>query len=1103
MELDCRAGGFCANRTPANHDDDCASGGHAWHAVKTGAMTEQITDSFEVSPQQEQLWLAQPDGPSGRLQATFALDGALQANAVAAALQRATLRHEILRTTFVRQPGIRVPLQAIAEELAPAWSSATLAELTGEAQDVRLAALAREQLQAPFDPAHGPLLRALLVALGDDRHALVLTISSLCADASSLSLLGREIFAHLTGAVELAAEPLQYADFAAWQRELQASDDEEALRAREFWTEAAGASSPALAFPPDSTSPSGMDSIDVALDATQVASLRDLAVRYGADLNAVAHAAWHAVLAASAPVQEVTTALLSCVRRHDDLDGAIGAFVAPVPVATRTASSVTFAELVQDIAHRHDEAAVWQDYAPGAAPAVRIGVLQAESLELQAGGLQLSLIGVQAMDTGLGVWLTTRSGADTLAIGLGYDPAYMTAAQARRLAERVSRLLASASEQGGVALGELTLLPESERRLLLEKFARGGPGLSALPVHERFAAHAASAPERLALSDGATALTYAELDRRANQLGQRLRRLGVGPDVVVGLCTDRSVDMIVGLLGILKAGGAYLPLHYDHPRARTDLQLRSVGARVLVTQEPLLTALPTFAGETLCLDRDRSELEREESGAPEVTVAPENLVYVIYTSGSTGTPKGVAVTHGNLANYASFIAARLGAEERPLSFGLVTSISTDLGNTSVFGALASGGSLVLLSATAAADAGAFAAQLQRTPIDVLKITPSHIGALTAGGDARVLPREWLVIGGERAPWDLVVRLRGLAGCRILNHYGPTEATVGCATHLVPDRPGEYAPATVPLGRPIDGDACYVLDDLGRPAPLGTPGRLHIGGAGVAQGYIGAPELTDERFLPDPHAGVPGARMYDTGDLARWLPDGTLEFLGRVDEQVKIRGYRVEPAEVESALRTYPGIRDAVVLARAGAGAGADDRLIAYCATDDRLDSERLRAHLADWLPEFMVPSAFVTLVSLPRTASGKVDRLALPDPEEPADAETEYVAPRTPVEQALAEIWAHVLGVERVGVQEDFFALGGHSLLATQVVAQVRSDFAVDLPLHSLFTFPTVTGLSEELVRLMGSSEEDETARLMAELEGLSEEDAERLLAGESKPPDA
>ncbi len=1063
-------------------------------------MTEQTADTFEVSPQQEQLWLSEPDGPSGRIQATLSLEGPLDPAAVQSALKSAVARHEILRTTFVHRPGIRVPLQTVADELAPAFSTLDLRTAEPAEQAQRLEQLAADEIAHPLDYASGPLVRAVLVELTDERHALLLTLSSLCADASSMTLLARELLSHYGGDAQLVEDPLQYADFSAWQRELQGGDDDEASRARDFWAAAEPAVAPAIPFTRVSESAT-TEQIPIRLDGPATARLLGEAARYGASPTSVALAAWHVVLGRSAGEDEVTVDMLAADRRHADLVGALGAFSRPVPVSSGVGPRVTFVELLQQVKRDVEQASVWQDHRPTDTAGRAIGFVCAERYRGRSGELALSLERVRLAGSGLRLWLTCIADEQELDLTLAYDPAFIARENAEPLARRLERLLASIANNVGAPVGELELLDEAERRLLLAQFSHSASAVGATSVHELFSARAAESPSRAAVIDEHGAISYGELDQRANQLAHRLRRAGVGPDVTVGLCTDRSVDMVVGLLGILKAGGAYVPLHYEHPPARLALQLMTADVQAIVTQEPVLDHLPDFEGEVICLDRDRTELDAEDPSAPDVEVGDLHLVYVIYTSGSTGTPKGVGVTHGNIVNYASAIASELGATSEPLSFGVVTSISTDLGNTSVFGALCSGGTLVLVSPVAAADANALVRQLERTPIDVLKITPSHVNALIAAADPRALPRRWLVIGGERAPWDLVTRLRAISDVRILNHYGPTEATVGCCTFPVGDGPGEYEPATVPIGRPIAGDTCYVLDGARQLVPLGAPGELHIGGAGVARGYIGAPELTAERFLPDPFASTPAARMYNTGDVARWLPDGTLEFLGRVDEQVKIRGYRVEPTEVESALRTHEHVREAIVVTRPGS---ADElRLVAYCTLELEVSPAELRAHLAQWLPEFMIPSSIVIVDSLPVTPSGKIDRLALPDPDQVGEPGADYVAPSTPVEQAIAEIWSHVLGIERVGVEDDFFALGGHSLLATQVVAQVRSDFAVELPLHSLFTYPTIASLAAEIVGMMGDSEEEETARLMAELEGLSDEEAERLLASEQAPPDA
>jgi amino acid adenylation domain-containing protein len=1063
-------------------------------------MSEQIADSYEVSPQQEQLWIAEPEGPSGRVQALIALTGPLDVDALRAAVRATVARHETLRTTFVRRPGIRVPLQSVADELDPAWATVDLGDVAGSEQGDRLEHLLAQERSEPLELESGPLVRAVLVTLGPDAHRLILSFSSLVIDASSAALVTRELAHALGGTEPLVEDPLQYADFAAWQRELQDSQEDEARAAAEFWTGVSGLASPSLPFTSTSASPFVAAGVAVELDDSLVAGLRSQAGRYGSSAPAVVHAAWQVLLARDSGSDEVVTAFLPATRRHADLDGAVGAFTRAVPIRTGAGGALTFAELLSDVSHARDGALAWQDYAPvDGAGEITVAFVAADGYRGRAGELDISLEQVLSVDPALRLWLACTDSTERLELRIWFDESYGRDA-AERLARQLVLLLSVIASDPGTSVGELPLLDATERAMLLEQFNDTSTAVPDAAVHELIAAAGAAAPDREAVRDEHGALTYAELETRANQLANRLRRAGVGPDVVVGLCTDRSSDMVVGMLGILKAGGAYLPLHYEHPAQRLGQQLSGACARAIVTQEPLLDRLPEFDGELILLDRDRAALAGEPATAPEVSVSHDNLVYIIYTSGSTGTPKGVEVTHGNVVNYATDITRRLGADQEPLAFGMVTSISTDLGNTSLFGALCSGGTLVLISPVAAADPGALRAALAQCPIDVLKITPSHIGSLLIGDGPGVLPRRWLVIGGERAPWDLVSRVSGISEVQILNHYGPTEATIGCCTFAVLDGPGEYAPATVPIGRPIANDACYVLDERLQPVPLGAPGRLFVGGAGVARGYVGASELTAERFLEDPFSPTPGARMYDTGDVARWLPDGALEFLGRVDEQVKIRGYRVEPAEVETALRSHAVVRDAVVTT--WESAAGDVRLVAYCTVDGVTDPTDLRGYLGTLLPEFMLPSAIAVLDSLPQTPSGKVDRLALPDPETIGESAADYIAPRTPVEQAIAEIWSHVLGVEKIGMEDDFFALGGHSLLATQVVAQVRSDFAVDLPLHSLFTYPTVESLAAEIVQMMGDSEQEETAKLMAELEGLSDEEAERLLAGEHSPPE-
>jgi amino acid adenylation domain-containing protein len=1063
-------------------------------------MSDSTAESFQASPQQERVWATEPDGPTARTQATLAIDGTLDASAVADALRSAVRRHESLRTTFVRQAGLTIPLQAVHDLLEPRMDTLELlpAGSLDRAQQLERARLA--ELQAPLDLERGPLVRASLATEGGNAVQLIVTISALCADEASMSLLLDEVACQLASA-DLVDDPLQYADFSAWQHELSDSDEDEARAARAFWDELGAVASPVLPFTHPAASAATAQQIAIEIDDALAQTLAEQAARYGTTPAAFAQAAWHAVLGRFSGEDTVAVAFIPGERRHADLEGAVGAFARPVPIQARVEAARSFAEVLAVLDRTRGDALVRQDYAPaGGLGAVEIGFVEYPSHLQQPAGACLTIERMLHAGPEFPLLVMCGTDEDRLTLSVAFDPARYEHTTVSGLADGLLRMLAAVAADPSVALADVELLREQERQRVLREFNDTATAVPREAAHELIARWALSAPDRLAAVDGASSITYAELDARANQLAHRLRGCGAGPEVAVGLCTDRSIEMVVGLLGILKAGAAYVPLHHEHPPARLRHQLVTAGAGVLVTQETLLDRTAPFEGAVVCLDRDRAELQGEPAGAPEIGVSHENLAYVIYTSGSTGAPKGVAVTHGNLVNYAANIAGRLGAEH-PLSFGLVTSISTDLGNTSVFGALCSGGTLVLVSPDAAGDPGAFAGLMETTAVDVLKITPSHLGALLAAGDARVLPRRWLLVGGERASWDLIDRVRQLSTCAILNHYGPTETTIGSCTFEVGESPGEYEPASVPIGRPISNTRCYVLGDGRRLTPVGVPGRLFIAGAGVARGYVGEPDLTAERFSADPFApeGENEARMYDTGDLVRWLPDGTLEFLGRVDEQVKIRGYRVEPTEIETALRSHPQVREAVAVTQTSAT--GDLRLVAYCTVDGALDGDELRVHLADWLPEFMMPGAIVIVEEFPRTPSGKIDRLALPDPDLAGAQSTEYVAPRTPLEEAVAAIWAQVLGVPQVGVEDDFFALGGHSLLATQVVAQVRSDFAVDLPLHSLFTCPTIASLAAEIVRMMGDSEMDETAKLMTELEGMSDEEAQRLLA-EDLPPE-
>jgi amino acid adenylation domain-containing protein/non-ribosomal peptide synthase protein (TIGR01720 family) len=549
---------------------------------------------------------------------------------------------------------------------------------------------------------------------------------------------------------------------------------------------------------------------------------------------------------------------------------------------------------------------------------------------------------------------------------------------------------------------------------------------------------------RVAVECEGEALTYAELNARANQLAHFLRRQGVSPDVKVGLFVERSEKMILGLLSILKAGGAYVPLNVEYPKERLAEQLADSQSPVVLTQSGLLDRLPDFGGRALCLDRDERLWEDEPATNPPRVTEPDHLAYVIYTSGSTGKPKGVAVTHRNLVNYTTFICRKLRTSAHPegLSFATVSTLAADLGNTSIFPSLMSGGRLHVISYRVATDSALFAAYMSEHAVDVLKIVPSHLSALlTTPEPSKIFPREFLILGGEALSYGLVNRIYEHAGgCRVINHYGPTETTVGALTYSLDEHRDAFgATATAPVGRAIANARAYVLDSRGEPAPVGVAGELYIGGDGVARGYLNKPGQTAERFTPDPFSAEPGARLYKTGDLARYLPGGEIEFVGRADYQVKIRGFRVELGEIEWALREHASVREAVV------AAAVDERghvrLVAYVvgARGRAVSVEELRTHLGEKLPEHMIPGAFVRLDSLPLTPNGKIDRRALPEPEQAAaQSARAYVAPRDGAEKVLAEIWGQVLGIPRVGAHDNFFELGGDSIISIQIIARAN-----------------------------------------------------------------
>ena len=974
---------------------------------------------FRLSPQQEQLWQAGEPAPL-LARCSVDLGGAGEA-AARTALAALLDRHEILRTTFVRRPGMKLPSQVIHDRLE-----------TGRDE-------------AEIDLAAGPVVVAAFSETGGESR-LALTLPAACADARSLVVLATELREALAGREGAGGgEPVQYADYAEWRSEV--------LSSAEPVEAAALPASPALPFAPRDASAAGpVRAVALALDGAAIVRGAE-ACR--ASEAAFLEACWHACLARVAGEETVVVGTVLDGRANAELATAIGPYAQALPLASTIEETTSLVELVDRVARARLKLEQQQDGADAAvlADTARRCSIGFSSVEVPGSAGIGSLVAAPVPFLAELVWI----GGDARRAELHVAPALVESGTADLLAQTLAAIVAGGAADPDAAVLDLPVTAADGPRAAFAGTPARGDGETVAARFERMVAEAPHA-DAVVAADGT--LSYAELNARANRLAHRLRSLGVGRGSVVSLCMERSTHSIVALLATLKAGGAYLPLNFEHPPARLAHQIAEAESRVLLAESSVADRLPPFDRDLVVVDADESLGEEPDSDPPHVNDA-DDLVYVMYTSGSTGTPKGAGITHRNLVNYAAGVLDRLGPDGGDrATFGAVSALSTDLGNTSIFAALLGGGTLHLVPPADALDGERFAAYVRANPLDVLKITPSHLRTLLdAGEPAAVLPRRWLVLGGEALPWQLADRIEeARPQCRILNHYGPTETTVGTCTFEVDS--GSRQGATVPIGTPLPGTHAYVVDRQLRLVPPGVPGELCIGGVGVARGYVGRPDETAARFVPDPFADEPDARMYRTGDRVRALADGSIEFLGRVDDQVKIRGYRVEPGEVERVLAAHPAVRQAAVVARADADGG--NELLAYVVHARDASTDELQRFLRDSVPAYMVPSRFVRVDALPLTPSGKIDRRSLPDPGE-LEREVEYVAPRTPLEEELARIWEDLLGVERVGVNDDFFALGGHSLLATQAVIRIRNAVA-DIPLHSLFNAPTVAALAQAIV---------------------------------------
>ncbi len=1037
-----------------------------------------LSGPLPLSFAQQRLWVVErmePGSAAYNMSYGVRLVGALDASALRASLAEVVRRHEALRTVFVEHDG--VPEQVVRP---PAPVALPLVDLRGAPGAAGLAErLAAHEARRPFDLERGPLLRSTLLRLGDRDHVLLFTLHHIVSDGWSKGVLVREVSA-LYGAfsrgedARLPEPPVQYADYAVWQRRWLSGEVLEAQIG--YWKQRLAGAPPLLEIPTDRPRAAGQSpeqathTFDLSPELSR--GLRALAQAEGATLFMTVLAAWQVLLGRYAGQDDVVVGTAVAGRNRPETAGLIGFFVNLLSMRADLAGDPTWIRLLGRVretalgAYDHQEIPFERlveelgaerslTHAPVFQAAFALN-RSATDEQLSLGDLELRPFGTGAGAAKFDLELAVAEEGETFGGVLAYRPALFDAATIVRLAGHLEVVLEAMVADPQRRLSELSLVRGAERAQVLEGWNATAADFPAGTVHELFHAQAERTPASVAVVTGGESLTYAELDARVNRLAHHLRALGVGPEVPVGILLERSPEALVAMLAAHAAGGAYVPLDPAYPDERLRFMAADSGVRVVVSCAALAERSEGLPGRVVLLDAEAGTIRERPATPPEHGAAPENLAYVIYTSGSTGTPKGVLVPHRGVLNVVETQRRilGLGTDERVLQ---LASFGFDASFWDVIAALGNGGTLCLATGDAALPGPALLRFLGEQHVTVATLQPSTLAVLPPDGlpELRVL-----VATGDACTAEVVARWA--PGRRFFNGYGPTETTIGSTL-------GEcFADGGKPsIGRPFTNLRVYVLDSYGQPVPAGVAGELLVGGVGVVRGYLGRAGLTAERFVPDPFSGEAGARLYRTGDRARWRPDGTLEFLGRVDAQVKIRGFRIEPGEVEAALLEQAGVNEAVVLVREDVP--GQKRLVAYVvpAEGAELRAAELRPLLAERLPAHMVPGAFVVLEKLPLSVNGKLDRRALPAPEQGTG--TEPVAPRTPTEEVLAGIWAEVLKTGRVGVEDSFFELGGHSLLATQVVSRARQAFGVEVPLRVLFEAPTVAALAGRIEALRGA----------------------------------
>lgn len=1057
-------------------------------------MTAQSVYVFPVSFAQERLWILdqmQPGNPAYIIPAAVRLKGSLSADTLERTLKEIIRRHEALRTTFDYVEGR--PVQVVKPTMALSLPLIDLSDTDSRLREAKALSVAAQHSERAFDLKSGPLLRAELIRLDEQDHLLLLARHHIISDGWSSGVLIEEIVKIYEAFLQHKPSPLtelsiQYPDYANWQRQwMQGEALDERLA---YWKRQLGGSLPVLQLPTDWPRPAAQSfrgaNEPLVLSNPLTDSLKAMSYKEGVTLFMTLLAAFDVLFFKYTNQEDILVGVPMANRNDEEVESLIGCFINPVVARTDLSGDPTFRELLERVrqvvleADSHQDAPfvkLIEELQPGRdlsrSPLFQV-MLAPQSASVQnwtLPGLDFTSFEIDIGASELDLLLVVNDTAQGLSGYMQYDTDLFEADTIRRMLDQFTVLLEAVAANPGQRISRLSLLTEDEKRLMLAEWNdTNGDYSESACIHHLFETQAERTPHATAVVCEGKHLTYGQLNRRANQLAHRLQRLGVGPDMVVGLCMERSLEMVVGLLGVLKAGAAYLPLDPQYPKERLAFMIKDVRAQVLLTQQRLADLLPWQRENLINLDTEWEAICNESDENPTSPVRPENLAYVIYTSGSTGRPKGTMIQHGSLVSYTETAAAGYGIArtDRVLQF---CSISFDISAEEIYPCLTQGATLVLRTDWMLDSVATFLNMVAGWGVSVLSLPTAYWHEITGslGTEVAEFPGSLrlIIIAGERA---LPQRLAGWhkhvgRRTRLINTYGLTESTIISTLGELTEA-GQTADQLreVPVGRPIRNTQVYILDSNLQPVPVGMPGEIHIGGLLLARGYFDRPDATAVRFIPNPFGAQPGARVYKTGDLARYLPDKNIEFLGRNDNQVKVRGFRIELREIELVLGRHPSLRDVVVLARQDSH--GEKRVLAYVVAkpDQIVTTGELRSFLKRELPEYMVPSAFILMDALPLTPNGKLDRAALPAPNgvRPTLA-VDYVPPRTKLEQDIIRAWQEVLKVEAVGIHDNFFDLGGHSLSIIQLRHKLQGVISKDIAMVELFSHPTVNSFAEHI----------------------------------------